>query len=112
MIVDLAGGVSYVLPAGLGQAAGHFAEVSPAPSTTAPFENEDTGTGSGAGSIAFLVIVILIVVSVLLFWAMNTSLKRARRNLGGDPFPHRAGRRPRPTIPTEPPNEQGSGTSV
>jgi hypothetical protein len=73
--------------------------ISPSPSPSAPFQNDDDGDSRGAGSIAFLVILVLIVASVLLFWAMNRSLKRARRNLGGDPLPRRSNYRDRPTIP-------------
>jgi hypothetical protein len=66
----------------------------------APFKNDDSGgSASGAGSLAFLIIAGMLVVSVLLFWAMNRSLKRVRRNLGGDPLPRRRGSRPRRTIP-------------
>lgn len=52
----------------------------------------------GAGLAAFGVVLLMIALSVLLFLALNRSLRRARRNLGGDVLPRR---RPtgRPTIP-------------
>jgi hypothetical protein len=70
-----------------------------ATSSPAPFENQTGGGHSGAGSLAFLVILGLIAVSIFLFWAMNQSFKRVRRNLGGDPLGRGRPSRPRPMIP-------------
>jgi hypothetical protein len=56
--------------------------------------------GAGAGSWGLLIILGLIVVSIALFYAMNRSLRSARRNLGGDQLPRRRpGSRPRHVIP-------------
>lgn len=86
----------------------------PVPTGTAthsppPIQNQIDNSGVGGGTWAFLVIVGLILVSVLLFWAMNRSLRRARRNLGGEQLPRRGPRRPRPVIPVRDDDEGGEG---
>jgi hypothetical protein len=65
----------------------------------APGGTTDNNGGAGAGSYGLLIILGLIVVSIGLFVAMNRSLRRARRNLGGDLLPRRRGSRPRHVIP-------------
>lgn len=50
---------------------------------------EGVPNSDGAGLDAFLILVGLILASAGLFFAMNRSLKRARRNLGGDVLPRR-----------------------
>ena len=82
------------------------------PSPVATTTSTATGTASpgytgpaddshgGAGSLGVLVVVGMILAAIVLFWAMNRSLRRAQRNLGGDSLPRRRpGQRPRPTIP-------------
>ena len=79
---------------------------STATSTATPgFQGPADDSKGGAGNLGVLVVLGMIVAAIVLFWAMNKSLRRAQRNLGGDPLPRRPGRRPRPTIPPrdEPP---------
>jgi hypothetical protein len=76
----------------------------------APAGTSDDNGGAGAGSYGFLVIIGLIVFSIVLFVAMNRSLRKARINLGGDQLPRRRpGARPRHVIPMreddDPPHE-------
>lgn len=63
----------------------------PTPSPFTPTENQFNGSGDpvSAGLYAFLVIVGLAAFTVLIVFFMNRSLKRARRNLGGDVLPRR-----------------------
>ena len=95
-----------------------LATPSPTATPTATTTSTATGTASpgytgpsddshgGAGGLGVLVVLGMIVAAIVLFWAMNKSLRKAQRNLGGDSLPRRRpGGRPRPTIPprNEPP---------
>lgn len=97
-------------------AAGPTATATAVPSSgnQAPDGTPDNNGGAGAGNWGFFIIIGLIVVSIGLFYAMNRSLRSARRNLGGDQLPRRRpGTRPRHVIPLReddvpPPARDGS----
>ncbi|HVV30213.1 MAG TPA: hypothetical protein VHC41_04980 [Mycobacteriales bacterium] len=75
----------------LGGVAATGTATAPPPAPNGPADHND---GVGAGTWAFLVIIGLILLSVALFYALSRSLRRARRNLGGDVLPRRRGQRP------------------
>ena len=81
-----------------------------APSPSPSFENQTGGKTTGAGSLAFLVVIGLIVLSIALFWAMNRSLRRVRRNLGGDQLPRPRTQRRRPFPVREDDEQPGPNT--
>lgn len=95
--------------------AGLLLTVSPSPVPTSvtpgfgPSQGVSGDSGASAGLYAFLLVVALTAVSVVIFIAMNRSLKRARTNLGGSVLPRReADRLPVAPQPQPPADSAGS----